>query len=191
MSGGNFLPPHIPHPTNGTLSSSLLSNSFKIELYTLASWHRARSALIALDIFVPPSLSLFYIRSREKIPLLGSPEMSDKSRYEWRLYLHPSHILRLLTPLFSLFSYHSREKTIHPPLYPFLGTPEMSDKLRYEWQIILRYYPLIIYEVPLERPTASTCKTIHLERKTTPHLLSHWTTHLQYRRKYYAYSCTQ
>ena len=191
MSGGNFLPPHIPHPTNGTLSSSLLSNSFKIELYTLASWHRARSALIALDIFVPPSLSLFYIRSREKIPLLGSPEMSDKSRYEWRLYLHPSHILRLLTPLFSLFSYHSREKTYILHYTPFRGSPEMSDKLRYESQIILRYYVLIIHEVSFSRHTTSPCKTISLERKTAPHFLSHWTTHLQYRRKYYAYSCTQ
>ena len=140
----------------------------------------------------PFSVSLLYSFKRENITFLGSPEMSDKSIYEWWLYLHPLHTyIAFLVTLFSLLNNNSREKTIHTPLYPFPGGPEMSDKLRYEWQIILRYYPHIIHDVSLERPTTSPYKTIHLERQTAPHLLSHRTTHLQYWWKDYAYSLTQ
>ena len=143
-----------------------------------------------------PSLPLSSILVQErKYPFTGSPEMSDKLRYEWRLYLHT-----FTTPfaffghyIFSLEQQLKREN--YTPIHhytPFRGSPEMSDKLRYESQIILRYYLHIIHEVSLERhTTTSTFTTIHLERKTTPHFLSHWTTHLQYWRNYYAYSLTQ
>jgi hypothetical protein len=184
--------PHNPHTHKWhTIIFSLLL-LFKIELYTLASWHRARSALIPFSFYSTiSSIHLLYSFKREISP-------SWESRNEWQIEIWVTtilaplhHTLRLLAPLFSLLNNNSREKTIHTPLYPFLGTPEMSDKLRYEWQIILRYYPHIIHEVPLERPATNPRKTIHLERQTTPHLLSHWTTHLQYRRNYYAYSRTQ
>ena len=169
--------------------------SFKKELYTLASLHPARSALIPFCLFLPPCPSLLYSFKRENIPFLGSPEMSDKLRYESRLYLHQLHTsFAFFTPYFlSWVVVQERKLYTHQHHYtPFLGTQEMSDKLRYEWQIILRYYPHIIHEVSLERPTTtSPFTTIHLERKTAPHILSHRTTHLQYWWKDYAYSLTQ
>ena len=120
--------PHSPHnPHNPTMAPYHRSRK---QLYTLAPWHRARSALIPIATFVPLlPLSSILVQER-KCPFTGSPEMSDKLRYEWRLYLHT-----FTTPfafwhtLFSLFSYRSREKTIHPPLYP------LSGKSRNEWQI--------------------------------------------------------
>jgi hypothetical protein len=146
-------------------------------------------------VWSPFHVSLLYSFKRENTPFLGTPEMSDKLRYEWQYVntLQPvhSHTSPFWSSIFSLFSYHSREKTYILHYTPFRGSPEMSDKLRYESQIILRYYVLIIHEVSFSRHTTSPCKTISLERKTAPHFLSHWTTHLQYRRKYYAYSCTQ
>ena len=143
-------------------------------------------------LFVRPCLSLFYTRSREKIYLswelqkwVTNWDMSDDYTCT-----HSSHPALFGAPYF-LSSVIVQERKTHTPLYPFLGTPEMSDKLRYEWQIILRYYAHIIHEVSLERPTTSTFTTIHLERKTAQHFLSLWTTHLQYRPKYYAYSLSQ
>jgi hypothetical protein len=127
-------------------------------------------------------LCLSYIHDQErKYPLLGSPEMSGKLRYECRLYLHPfTTPIAFCSPYF-LSSVVVQERKLYTRHYtPFRGSPEMSGKLRYESQIILRYYVLIIHEVSLERPTTSTYKTIHLERQTAPHFLSHWTTHLQY-----------
>jgi hypothetical protein len=193
LQGWELLSHITPQPTNGTLSSWVFVQ--ERTLYTLAPWLRARSALIAFAPFIAlPRLSSILVQER-KYPFLGSPEMSDKLRYEWQyvntfqpVHLHPSPFW---SSIFSLFSYHSREKTYILHYTPFRGSPEMSDKLRYESQIILRYYVLIIHEVSFSRHTTSPCKTISLERKTAPHFLSHWTTHLQYRPKYYAYSCTQ
>jgi hypothetical protein len=127
-------------------------------------------------------LSLFSYRSREKnIPFHLDRVHPPHSRHS--LFCHPPYFLS---------SVIVQERKLYTRHYtPFLGSPEMSGKLRYESQIILRYYTHIIHELSLERPTTTTCKTIHLERQTTPHLLSLWTTHLQYRRKYYAYSCAQ
>jgi len=183
--------PHIPH--NPQTLHSLLRDTFKKELYTLESWQGAMQTgtPIAL-LFALVRLSSIFVQER-KYPLPG------ESRNEWQIEIWVTtilaplhHTLRLLAPLFSLLNNNSREKTIHTPLYPFLGSPEMSGKLRYESQIILRYYPHIIHEVSLERSTTtSPCKTIPLERQTTPHLLSHWTTHLQYWWKDYAYSRAQ
>ena len=185
-------PTYPPQPTNGTLSSSVIVQ--ERTLYTLAPWHPARSALIPIAPFDCPSTSLFYTRSREKIPL------SWESRNEWQIEIW---VPTILAPL-----HHIHRHFVHPyflswvvvqerKLYthhytPVPGTQEMSGKLRYEWQIILRYYPHIIHELSLERPTTTApCKTIPLERQTTPHLLSHWTTHLQYWWKDYVYSLSQ
>ena len=105
-------------------------------------------------------LSSILVQEREKIPLLGSPEMSGKLRYEYRLYLHtftrPFALLFAL--IFSLELSFKRENYTPTRHYtPFLGSPEMSGKLRYESQIILRYYTHIIHEVSLERPTNTAC----------------------------------
>ena len=164
---------------------------------TLASWHRARSALI------PPSAFLFtLLRLSSRLVQERKYPFPGKSRNEWQIeiwvttILAPiAHILRLFVrPYFlSWVVVQERKLYTHQHHYtPFRGTQEMSDKLRYEWQIILRYYPHIIHEVSLERPTTtSPFTTIHLERKTAPHILSHRTTHLQYWWKDYAYSLTQ
>jgi hypothetical protein len=130
--------PHNPHTHKWhTIIFSLLL-LFKIELYTLASWHRARSALIPFSFYSTiSSIHLLYSFKREISP-------SWESRNEWQIEIWVTtilaplhHTLRLLAPLFSLLNNNSREKTIHTPLYPFLGTPEMSDKLRYEWRLYL------------------------------------------------------
>jgi len=132
---------HIPHnPQWHTIIFSLLL-LFKIELYTLASWHRARSALIPFSFYSTiSSIHLLYSFKREISP-------SWESRNEWQIEIWVTtilaplhHTLRLLAPLFSLLNNNSREKTIHTPLYPFLGTPEMSDKLRYEWRLYLHTF---------------------------------------------------
>ena len=162
-------------------------------LYTLASWHRARSALHThLPFCSPLSVSLLYSFKRENIPFLGVQKWVTNWDMSGDYTCTPSpHPSLFWHPLFSLLNNNSREKTTYTIIPPFLGTQEMSDKLRYEWQIILRYYTPIIHELSLERyTTSSPCKAIHLERKTTPHLLSHWTTHLPHRPNHYAYSLT-
>ena len=169
-----------------------LELSFKQETIHSCTLTSCAKRTHTLRHFYSPPPSLFYTRSREKISLYWD------SRNEWQIEIwvtsilaHLHHTLRPFVPLiFSLQLSFKRENYIHH-YYPFRGTPEMSDKLRYESQIILRYYAHIIYEVSLEWPTTSTCKTIYLERKTTPHFLSHWATHLQYWWKDYAYSRTQ
>ena len=177
---------HKWHPIIFTLDLSS-----KIELYTLESLLGNVAYEHPSPFCSPFSVSLLYSFKRENT-------LSWESRNEWQIEIwvttilaHPHHTLRLLAPLFSLLNYNSREKTIHTHYSPFRGTPEMSDKLRYQWQIILRYFTHIIYHVSLERPTTSPFSAIHLERQTTPHFLSLWTTHLQYRPKHYAYSLPQ
>ena len=57
--------------------------------------------------------------------------MSDKSIYEWWLYLHPLHTyIAFLDTIFSLLNNNSREKTIHP--YTIIP---LSGGTRNEWQI--------------------------------------------------------
>ena len=66
-------------PTNSTLSSSLIVQ----ENYTLLNLDRVYPAHSPPSALFPRRCpSLFYTRSREKIPFLGSPEMSDKLRNE-------------------------------------------------------------------------------------------------------------
>ena len=110
--------PHSPHnPHNPTMAPYHRSRK---QLYTLAPWHRARSALIPFPTFIPPSPSLFYTRSREKISLYW------ESRNEWQIEIwvtsilaHLHHTLRLLAHLiFSLQLSFKRENytpTIIPP----------------------------------------------------------------------------
>ena len=181
--------PHTPQPTNGTLSS------FKKELYTLESGHRALRALIPIAFLFPlVRLSSILVQERKYT-------FSWETRNEWQIeiwvptilaHLHHTHRF-FVRHIFSLEQLLKRENYTPAHHYnPFLGTPEMSDKLRYESQIILRYYTHIIHELSLERyTTTSPRKTIPLERQTTPHLLSHWTTHLQYWWKDYVYSLSQ
>ena len=74
-------------------------------------------------------LSSILVQER-KTPFLGTPEMSGKLRYECRLYLHTfTAPIALCSPIFSLLSCRSREKTIYTPLYPLPGNS------RNEWQI--------------------------------------------------------
>ena len=81
-------------------------------------------------LFVPPCPSLLYIRSREKIyPFLGTPEMSDKLRYEWRLYLHTFIAHFAFCPPYFLSSVIVQERKTYTPLYPLPGNS------RNEWQI--------------------------------------------------------
>ena len=141
----------------------------------------------------PFSVSLLYSFKRENIPFLGAQkwvtnrDMSDV--YTCTPSPHPSPFGH---PYFLSWTTTQERKLYTRIIPPFRGTQEMSDKLRYESQIILRYYPLIIHELSLERPSiTSPFKTITLERKTASHLLSHWTTHLQYWWKDYAYSLSQ
>ena len=192
MWGGNF----APHTSHGPQMAPYHLSSLIVQDRTIYSCIRTlgnvapKQPFAFLNALIPPSSILVQER---KYPLLGTPEMSDKLRYEWRLYLDtlapdPSPFVR---PYF-LSSVIVQERKLYTRYYtPFLGTPEMSDKLRYQWQIILRYFTHIIYHVSLERPTTSPFSAIHLERQTTPHFLSLWTTHLQYRPKYYAYSLSQ
>jgi hypothetical protein len=57
--------------------------------------------------------------------------MSDKLRYEWRLYLTPfTTPIAFLDTIFSLLNNNSREKTIHP--YTIIP---LSWGTRNEWQI--------------------------------------------------------
>ena len=102
------------------------------QLYTLAPWHRARSALIPIATFVPLSPSLFYTRSREKISLYW------ESRNEWQIEIwvtsilaHLHHTLRLFWTLYFLSWTTTQERKLytHTPLYP------LSGKSRNEWQI--------------------------------------------------------
>ena len=80
-------------------------------------------------LFALVCLSSILVQER-KYPFPGTPEMSDKLRYEWWLYLHPLHTsFAFLHTLFSLLSCRSREKTIHTPLYT------LSGNSRNEWQI--------------------------------------------------------
>jgi hypothetical protein len=128
--------PHTHNPQMTPYHLLSLVTCSRKKLYTLEPWHRARSALIPLGLFVPPSLSLFYTRSREKIPLLGTSEMSDKSRYEWWLYLHPFIApIAFFTPyILSLELSFKRENytpTIIPPsweLQKWVTNWDMSGK---------------------------------------------------------------
>ena len=63
----------------------------------------------------PFSVSLLYSFKRENIPFLGSPEMSDKLRYESRLYLHQLHtsFAFLSALIFSLELSFKRENYTH------------------------------------------------------------------------------
>ena len=187
MSGAHS--PRTLQPTNGTLSSFKKETIHSCTLTSCAKRTHTPSA------FFFPLAPLFYTRSREKISLswevqkwVTNWDMSHD--YTCTNCTHPS---AFCTPYFlSWVVVQERKLYTHQHHYtPFRGSPEMSDKLRYEWQIILRYYPHIIHDVSLERPTTSPFPTIHLERQTTPHLLSHRTTHLQYWWKDYAYSLTQ
>jgi hypothetical protein len=64
-------------------------------------------------LFALVRLSYILVQER-KYTFPGTPEMSDKLRYEWRLYLHPfTTPIAFLVPIFSLLNYNSREKTIH------------------------------------------------------------------------------
>ena len=140
---------HIPN--NPQMAPYHLELSFN----TIASLHPARSALIHIAPFHHPSTSLFYTRSREKI----SPSWEvQKWVANWDMSAdytctpspHPSPFVR---PYFLSWVVVQERKLYTRHYTPFRGSPEMSGKLRYESQIILRYYPLIIHEVSLERPT--------------------------------------
>jgi len=125
-------PHNHPQPTNGTLSSSL---SFKKE--TIYSWILipGNADTKTFCLFVRPSPSLFYTRSREKIPL------SWESRNEWQIEIwvttilaHLHHTLRLLfSYIFSLQLSFKRENYTHiiPPfweLQKWVTNRDMSRK---------------------------------------------------------------
>ena len=82
-------------PHNPQMTPYHLHSWFIVQDRTIYSWIFTGQCSVGthLRLFVRLSPSLFYTRSREKIPFPGSPEMSDKLRYEWRLYLHT-----LITP---------------------------------------------------------------------------------------------
>ena len=199
---GPTTPTH-PQPTNGTLSSSVIvqeRNYIPLHPDIVREAHLYSCILTSCakrthtpTPFLHPCPSLLYTRSREKISpswelqkWVTNWDMSDV--YTCTTSSHPSPFI----PPHFLSSVIVQERKLYTPYIPFLGSPEMSDKLRYEWQIILRYYPPIIHELSLERhTTTSPFQTIHLERKTTTHFLSHWATHLQYRSNHYAYPLPQ
>ncbi len=103
---------------------------------------------IALLFALVRLFSIFVQERKYTFP--GRPEMSDKLRYEWRLYLHPIHHTHrfFVHHIFSLEQQLKRENYTHNIHVP--GGPEMSDKSIYESQIILRYYTHIIHELSLE-----------------------------------------
>ena len=177
-----------PQPTNGTLSS------FKKEtIYSCILTSCAKRTYTLLPFCSPFFVSLLYSFKRENIPFLGAQKWVTNRDMSGDYTCTPStHPSPFCSPYFLSWTTTEERKLYTHHYTPFMGSPEMSDKLRYEWQIILRYYPHIIHELSLERPTTtSPFTTIHLERKTTPYILSHWTTHLQYWWKDYAYSRTQ
>jgi hypothetical protein len=93
----------------------LINRSRKNTIYSCTLTSCAKRTYTHRPFSSPLSVSLLYSFKREKIPLLGSPEMSGKLRYECRLYLHPfTTPIAFWHPLFSLLSCRSREKTIHP-----------------------------------------------------------------------------
>jgi hypothetical protein len=152
--GPTYPTSHISHSPQRT-PYHLLYRSIPLHPDIVREAHSSPSAFL----FALVRLSSILVQER-KYPFLCTQEMSDKSRYEWRLYLHPlhTHFAFLDATIFSLEQLLKREN--YTPVYhytPFRATPEMSDKLRYEWQIILRYYLYIIYELSIERSTTTTC----------------------------------
>jgi len=121
MSGG----PQPTYPTTHKGHPIIVQE----RIYTLASWHRARSALIFhLPFLTPFYVSLLYSFKRENIPFLGVQKwVTNRDMSESTPPPHPSPFC---PPLFSLLNNNSREKTIHPHTI----IPRSWDS-RNEWQI--------------------------------------------------------
>jgi len=129
MSGART--PHTPQPTNTSFSLERHVQERTIYSWILTGCNADRNTHRP---FVRPCPSLLYIRSREKIPPSWGVQ---KWVVNWDMSgntLTPFHrciytCIAFCSPLFSLLSCRSREKTIHTPLYP------LSGKSRNEWQI--------------------------------------------------------
>jgi len=99
-------------------------------IYTLESWHRARSALIAFGPFDRPCPSLFYTSSREKIyPYWGVQKWvanwDMSADYTCTPSPHPSPFFTLIFSLEQQLKRENYTQTIIP----------LSGKSRNEWQI--------------------------------------------------------
>ena len=120
----------LRYESQNNLPTSLFYSRSREKTYPfILGWvhpaHSRHSPLLIADV-----VSLTYSFKRENSPFLGTPEMSGKLRYECRLYLHTfTAPIALCSPIFSLLSCRSREKTIYTPLYPLPGNS------RNEWQI--------------------------------------------------------
>ena len=80
-------------PHNPQMTPYHLHSWFIVQDRTIYSWIFTRQCGVPTHfafLYALVRLSSILVQER-KYPFLGTPEMSDKSRYEWRLYLHPLH----------------------------------------------------------------------------------------------------